>query len=216
MVTGVVPREHGLTWNDWHPEKGVLKTPTIFKLAKAHDKKLVNGIFAGKEKFAHLMERGALDSFAIPDGRALVVAETAAAFFLRRRPNLTLVHFADPDSAGHSKGWGSPEQRRAFEECDQALGILLRGIDKAGMSSRTTVIVSADHGGHDKTHGSAWSEDMNIPWWTSGAGVRRGTALRGPVRTIDTAATALWLLGIPIPRTMEGQPVREAFVSQAG
>jgi predicted AlkP superfamily pyrophosphatase or phosphodiesterase len=211
MVTGVVPREHGLLWNDWHPEKGYLKSPTIFKLAKAHDKKMVGGIFAGKEKFAHLMEKGSLDAFAATGGGATVVAEYASQFLVRARPNLTLVHFADPDSAGHSKGWGTPEQRQAFENCDRALGILGDALRRAGMWEKTVVIVTADHGGHAKTHGSAWEEDMNIPWWTSGASVRKGTLLKGPVRTIDTAATALWLLGVPVPRTMEGQPVREAY-----
>ncbi|MFY7952204.1 MAG: alkaline phosphatase family protein [Armatimonadaceae bacterium] len=211
MVTGVVPREHGLLWNDWHPEKGYLKAPTIFKTAKAADKKLTSGIFAGKEKFAHLMEKGVLDAMTVTGGGAVVVADSAARFITRVKPNLTLVHFADPDSAGHSKGWGSPEQKAAFEHCDRALGILLDALKKAGIADRSVVITSADHGGHAKTHGSAWEDDMNIPWWTAGATVRRGSVLKGPVRTIDTAATALWLLGVPVPKSMEGQPVREAF-----
>jgi len=211
MVTGVVPRQHGLVWNDWYPEKGYLKSPTIFKLAKASDKKLTCGIFAGKEKFAHLMEKGALDAMTVTGGGAVVVAESAATFIKRVKPSLTLVHFADPDSAGHSKGWGSREQKAAFEHCDRALGILMDALRSSGMADNSVVITSADHGGHDKTHGSAWEDDMNIPWWTWGPAVRRGTALKGPVRTIDTAATALWLLGVPVPKTMEGQPVREAY-----
>jgi len=33
----------------------------------------------------------------------------------------------------------------------------------------------------------------------------------GQPSTCDTAATALWLLGIPIPADFDGRPVVEAF-----
>jgi arylsulfatase A-like enzyme len=32
-----------------------------------------------------------------------------------------------------------------------------------------------------------------------------------PVTTYDTAATALWLLDVPIPKSFDGKPVTEAF-----
>jgi arylsulfatase A-like enzyme len=31
------------------------------------------------------------------------------------------------------------------------------------------------------------------------------------VNTTDTTATALWLLGVPIPAQLDGRPVYEAF-----
>ncbi len=33
----------------------------------------------------------------------------------------------------------------------------------------------------------------------------------GPVMTCDTAATALWLLGLPVPEAFDGKPVTCAF-----
>jgi hypothetical protein len=57
---------------------------------------------------------------------------------------------------------------------------------------------------------------MVIPWITWGESVRRGVALEG-VRTMDTAATALWLLGVTLPVPLEGVPVHEAYgAAQAG
>ena len=44
-----------------------------------------------------------------------------------------------------------------------------------------------------------------------GQGREKGTVLRGPVSTCDTAATALWLLGQPIPAEFDGKPVVAAF-----
>jgi len=211
MLTGVAPAKHGISWNEYQPEKGLLKVPTIFELVKKADKRKVTGIFAGKEKFATLLKTGTLDAFSCPDFHADIVSKAAADFIRRRKPNLTMVHFADTDGAGHDKGWGSDPQRRAFEDCDRALGTVMDAVHRAGIADRTVVIVSADHGGHAKTHGSLLADDMAIPWWTWGATVRKGTLLKGPVATFDTAATALWLLGVPLPAHCDGQPVREAY-----
>ena len=76
--------------------------------------------------------------------------------------------------------------------------------------------IGADHGGHDKTHGDPFPYDMNIPWIAWGAGVQPGHLITNPVTTYDTAATALWLLGIPVPASFDGKPVKEAFVTVKG
>jgi arylsulfatase A-like enzyme len=71
--------------------------------------------------------------------------------------------------------------------------------------------LTADHGGHDRTHGSKSPEDMTIPWIVSGKGVKAGFVITAPVTTYDTSATALWLLDVPIPGDWDGKPVTTAF-----
>jgi arylsulfatase A-like enzyme len=71
--------------------------------------------------------------------------------------------------------------------------------------------MSADHGGHAKTHGSNSPEDMIIPWVAWGAGVKKNFLITAPVTTYDSAATALYALGIPIPAEFDGKPVLSAF-----
>lgn len=210
MLTGVLPAKHKITWNDWIPEKGLVSVPTVFAIAKKAKKS--TALFAGKEKFAHLYQPKTLNAFAIPEYSAKVVAETAAGYIRSNKPELCFIHFADSDGAGHSKGWGSPEQIQAFGDEDKALGLVLEAIKKAGIARRSTVILTADHGGHDKTHGTGSDEDMLIPWIAFGAGIRKGATLTSPVSTCDTAATALALLGIEIPKEWDGKPVMEAFV----
>jgi arylsulfatase A-like enzyme len=72
------------------------------------------------------------------------------------------------------------------------------------------VIVTADHGGHKKTHGSGDRLDTTIPWIVWGAGVQRGDTLSG-VRTMDTAATVLWMLKLDVPENWSGRPLARAF-----
>lgn len=117
----------------------------------------------------------------------------------------------DPDNAGHRYGWGTPEQIEAFARTDAALAVVKAAIEKAGIADSSVVIISADHGGHDKTHGSNSSEDMNIPWIVWGKGVKPQFSFIVLVSTCDTAATAIWLLDCPIPSSFEGRPVTSAF-----
>jgi predicted AlkP superfamily pyrophosphatase or phosphodiesterase len=208
MLTGVGPETHKIDWNDYKPEKGVVGIPTVFTQAKARG--LTTGLFAGKEKFAHLNVPGSLDGFSAQAEPAASLVPRAAEFVVRRRPNLVFVHFPDPDSTGHDVGWGSREQRAALAACDDALGVLLAAYRQAGLERALTVILSADHGGHAKTHGSNRPDDVLIPWIAWGRGIRR-RKITDPVYTCDTAATALHLLGIPIPESFEGSPVFSAL-----
>ncbi|MCC6730131.1 MAG: alkaline phosphatase family protein [Chthonomonadales bacterium] len=209
MLTGVEPDKHLIDWNSWQPEKGVVQVPTVFALAKARG--LTTALFAGKEKFKHLNVPGTLDAFDVPAYEAAQVAAAAAAFIVDHKPNLCFVHFADGDGSGHKNGWGSPEQMQAFADEDAALKVVMDAIARAGILKDSVVIVSADHGGHDKTHGSTSLEDMHIPWIVWGRGVRKGYTITRRVSTCDTTATALWLLGVRVPEEMDGKPVRSAF-----
>jgi len=200
----------------------------VFALGRRFDPQLGTALFAGKMKFRHLWQKGTLDVFdlggvlseepaagseqvekaTVPAQR---VATAAAEYIKRAKPNLCGIHFADPDSAGHWFGWGSPEQKKAFHEADTALGVVVDALKKAGIAETSVVLISADHGGHGRSHGDNIPEDMTIPWVAWGKGVKRQVQLTMNVTTFDTAATALWLLGVPLPAELDGKPVREAF-----
>jgi len=212
MLTGVLPARHKVDWNEWIPAKGLIAVPTVFALAKQAG--LTTAMFAGKEKFKHFNLPGTLDKFEILSSGAKAVARAAAGYIVASRPNLCFIHFADSDGAGHTYGWGSPEQMQAFADEDLALRMVRDAIAQAGIAATSVLILSADHGGHDKTHGSGSPEDMTIPWITWGARVKRGTAISARVNTYDTAATALWLLNLPLPQDWDGKPVTSAYLDK--
>lgn len=211
MLTGVQPLKHRILWNDWIPSRGLVTVPTVFGLA--HKAGYKTALFAGKEKFRHLNLPGTLDEFQIPDYSANVVAKTAAKYIEAKKPNLCFVHFADSDGAGHKYGWGTPQQVQSFADEDAALKTLRDAVKRAGIEKDSVFILSADHGGHDRTHGSNSPEDMTIPWIVWGAGVKPKSEIKTPVSTCDTAATALWLLDVPVPASFDGKAVKSAFVA---
>ena len=227
MTTGVGPDKHQVLWNDWLPLRGVVKVPTMFSLTKEKDPAAITALFTGKAKFRHLWVKGSLDVLnlgvdldpahptPVTEEKKVVPAQTvaknASAWILQHKPRLCMIHFPDADSAGHKSGWGSPEQKEAFRVCDQALGQIVTALTQAGIADDSVIIVTADHGGHEKNHSENIPDDMNIPWIAWGKGVRKAHAITSAVTTYDSAATALWLLDVPVPASFDGKPVTEAF-----
>lgn len=230
MLTGVPMEQHGVTWNDWMPTNGLVQVPTIFAAAKPAG--FSTAIFAGKEKFRHLLQPGTVDEFYYDKSNAVIVlksdngdqvvkkegciaarmvATNAANHIRAHKPNLMFIHFPDPDTVGHQFGWDTPEQLKSFAEVDVALGDIIAAIQLAGIASNSVVIITADHGGHGKGHGKNIPEDMNIPWIVWGAGVKKDFTITNAVNTCDTAATALWLLDVKPLKPITGKPVSEAF-----
>lgn len=209
MLTGVPPSVHKITWNDWVPSKGSVKVPTIFGLAK--EQGYSTAIFAAKEKFKHLEVKNTLDMFSIEGEKSGDIADRATKYLESNLPSLLFIHFPDADVSGHAEGWDSPGQLQALANVDLALGAVMKTVSKSLSGKRFVLIVTGDHGGTGRNHGSPSPMDSTIPWIAWGSGVRTGTVLSLPVSTMDTAATALWLLGVPVPAGFSGTPITQIF-----
>ena len=67
-----------------------------------------------------------------------------------------------------------------------------------------TFIITADHGGHDRTHGTEMPEDMVIPVIIRGKDFERGKELEN-VNIMDLAPTVAKLLGTQPDPEWEGK-----------
>ncbi len=207
MLVGVCPAKHGVNWNDYIPDLGYAIGTDLFDIA--HAAGLRTYMYAGKEKLRQVTEPSSLDQFVFVNDRDLVLMERLIAEFPQDF-GILFIHLALTDGMGHVYGWLSPEQLSVIRRADEALGLLLTALDARNLRSETLLIITADHGGHSTTHGSSLPEDMTIPWIASGAGIQP-KALTSPVHTMDTAATAAFALGLPIPAEWDGVPIYEAF-----
>lgn len=215
MLTGATPEMHGVLWNDEQvDELGIIETPTIFAVARQAGYE--TAAFFSKPKFQHLMAPGTLDYGQAPEGSgrwfAGYTARSVELYLDQRSPNLLFVHFGEPDYAGHTIGWGSSVYRMAVRRADGAVARVLRKAEETFGTGNYSVIVTADHGGHDRTHGTDAHEDVTIPWIAWGKGIQETTELPAGIRTFDTAATALALLGLDLPASHAGRPVTTALL----
>jgi arylsulfatase A-like enzyme len=214
MLSGEPPDEHGVLWNNvTSAEKDVVEFPTIFSLARAHGYR--TAAFFSKAKFTPLQRPGTLDYSQAPGGwwgrwSSRRTVSDILEHIDTVKPNVLFVHLTDPDRAGHSSGWMSEAYGRAVRESDEALQVLMTAADRTYGAGNYSVIVTADHGGHEYGHGTDDVRDVTIPWIAWGRGVNGGE-LATPVETTDTAATVLWLLGVDTPEGWDGSPITDAF-----
>lgn len=219
MIMGAGPEQHGVTSNDWKPDTfdiaptvkgpgGIF--PTIFSVLREQRPAVVTGVFHDWGDFGRLFERDRVNRIEDSEGPTNAVRH-ALAWFREARPDFLFIHLDHVDHAGHAHGHGTPEYYASVEVADRLIGEVLSTLEDLRLLSRTTVLVTSDHGGINKDHGGATQAEIEIPWILRGPGVRRGHEITTPVNTYDTAATVAHRLGVKPPSAWLGRPVREAF-----
>jgi predicted AlkP superfamily pyrophosphatase or phosphodiesterase len=207
MLSGTDPADHKITvdWDGYEPDKGFITVHTVFSVARAAGLRTV--MVVGKRKLQHLAAPGTVDTFVVAErgdaevaNEAIVQAGTGFA--------VLFVHFPDVDLVGHADGWMSEAYLRALSRLDEAVGRLL-----AALPPETTVILTADHGGKGHTHGLDIDENRTVPWIVAGPRVTHRGEMTARVKQTDTAATALWTLGLSLPSGCAGAVVREPFAA---
>jgi predicted AlkP superfamily pyrophosphatase or phosphodiesterase len=213
MVSGTDPAKHGLNFNAFKPDRGAIQRPTVFSVA--HGAGMPTAMFVGKHKLKHLLANTSDAQFTMVGMRCNRLIDGAVAYLREAKQGLVFLHFSDPDSAGHRYGWMTEPYLEAAKAADHCLDRVIETIERSGRKERTLLLVTADHGGHNRNHGTRMEVDQRIPWFAWGAGVRRGRISR-EVHTTDTAATVLAALGLKLPQDMQGTPVSEAFTAGLG
>ncbi len=217
MLTGVVPKTHGIQFNnDGGPDDPIAPSvPTLFQLA--HRAGYSTALVAGKSKF-HILAKDTTYSQYPPRKHEFTDDETAtraAELILAHAPDVMFVHFGDVDAAGHSVGWGSAEQMAAIARADAAVGMVLTALKIKKLYQSTVIIISADHGGTGRWHGPNDPRARTIPWIALGPGIKANNDLSAirdlSINTEDTFATVCALLGITVPGAIDGKPVWQSL-----
>ena len=73
----------------------------------------------------------------------------ASYIFMKYKPSLLAVHFAEVDGAEHGFGRDGDSVRLAVASADRAIGDILEAIERSGAKYSTTVIIVGDHGFSD-------------------------------------------------------------------
>jgi predicted AlkP superfamily pyrophosphatase or phosphodiesterase len=202
----VPPTRHGITDNNWRPMARPVKG--LIEVAKEADKRCA--FFTNWEELRDLSRPGGLafsyfinESYNLEHGDRLV-ADMAAQHIAHY--DFSFVYLGTVDSAGHFFTWMSPEYIAQIERVDAELAKVV-----AALPEDHIIIVHADHGGHDRDHGTDAPEDMTIPWMIAGTGIKPGYTIQRPVSLLDTAPTVARILNLRPPTDWEGTSVDEAF-----
>lgn len=219
MIMGASPEEHGVTSNDWRPDKFEIAPtvvgpggifPTVFGVLREQQPRAVSGVFYDWSGFGRLFERELVTRTEDSDGPTNAVRH-AMNWFREAHPQLLFIHLDHVDHAGHDAGHGTPDYYASVEVADRLIGEVVAALEESGDLDRTILLVTSDHGGINKGHGGATMAEIEIPWIIRGPGVRRGHEIQTPLNTSDTAATLARVLKLKPPAAWSARPVTEAF-----
>ena len=206
MLSGLCMADHGVIYNKYFQYMGYSKGVDLFDLAHAAGMRTV--MIVNKDKLRQLAEPETTDVFEVAYGEPAV--GKAAVAQIEQGFGLMFVHFAGGDTRGHKFGWMSGEYMKVLRQGDDALGTMLTALKDNGLLETTLIMVSSDHGGHEKNHIGLVIEDYRIPWIVSGPGVVH-VEITQAMYTMDTAVTAAYALGFPLQPEWAGIPIYEAF-----
>jgi hypothetical protein len=209
MLTGMTPEKHGLQSGLPYIGWPGLDGPSLCSVA--HEAGFTTAMVFGKEKLNYLVLPNSVDELFGTNTHDPEIKEQAVEMIEAGMPNVLFIHFPDVDRVGHAYGWISENQLFAINFVDGLIDEIVAALESGGYLQNTLLIITADHGGHGFRHGDDCPEDRTIPWLAVGPGVPSGVTLSSPINTFDTAATALYALGLPIPENWDGRPVLEIF-----
>ena len=213
MFYSVTAERHGITTNTFTPLARPL--PSIVDQVTTRNKKAA--FFTSWDGFSALFKAGNLDfqfslNYVDETGTPrLHVDDELTAAAIQYVPKLgsdfTFIYYGTTDSAGHKFGWMKEGYLQQVERVDRLFGQLL-----AHLPSNAIVLVQADHGGHEKRHGTNIPEDVLIPWMIAGPGIKEGYEIEGEVSLLNTTPTLAHLLNVPLHGNWEGAPLTEILV----
>jgi predicted AlkP superfamily pyrophosphatase or phosphodiesterase len=226
MIMGAGPEQHGVTSNDWQPDRfdiapvekgsgGIF--PTIYGVLRQQQPGAVIGVFHDWTGYARLLERDVVNVIENPKGArntsegAVKTMAAATAYLRAAKPTLLFIQLDHVDHAGHQMEWFSEPYEDAVRLADKLIGNMIAAIDEAGLTRYTVVLVTADHGGKGKKHGGATMDEILIPWVIAGPVIKEGFEITDSVNTYDTAATLAMLFDVKPPACWIARPVVSAF-----
>lgn len=203
IMHSVAPQRHGILTNIYVPQVRPVKG--IFE--KVHDFGYKSAIFYNWEQMRDVALPGVINfaeyiNCEEEECTDNILAEKCEKIIEKYHPEFVFLYMVETDiKGGHRFGWMSQEYK---DRIYNAINNVKKMIEKFGTEYH--VIITADHGGHEKFHGTTLKEDMTIPMFFYGNSFVPGK-LNKDISLLDIAPTIAKILSIPIESDWEGESV---------
>jgi hypothetical protein len=143
-------------------------------------------------------------------GRDSNVRDQAVEHLAHHDPDILFLHFDQVDGAGHKDGFSTtvPSYLEAITRLDGLIGDVLAAIERrpSYLQEDWLVIVTSDHGGKGRAHGSQDPEVRTVPMIVAGKNVAQGRIETSSPGLHVVAATAFAFLGVPVDPAWNLEP----------
>ena len=221
MFKGVGPEAHGyIAWNTQSPafkptdqnEKGDF--PSIFSILKdKHPDSEIGYLYQwnGMKYLVNPKDITFQKAFAVSDKGSKELISAAKDLILNSKPTLAVFIWDFPDHIGHAQGWESDAYINYLSFLDSCIETIFSSCEKAGIINETLFIITSDHGGHGKTHGTVEMSDLETPLFIFGPNINKGPIL-SPVMQYDVAAIIADYLFLKHPSSWRGKTPESLFL----
>ena len=201
LFLSVAPQRHGILTNTYVPQVRPIRG--MCEVFSAAGKRCA--MFYNWEQLKDLSNPGTLrfSTFVSSKDGGYETANAkltanAVPYVAKEKPDFTFLYLGWTDEAGHAEGWLGDEYTRSVKGSFDCIQEIVTALD-----DDYTVIVTADHGGHDRCHGTEMPEDMTIPLLI----YRRNGEKKelGDANIIDIAPTIAAILGVAPDADWEGK-----------
>ena len=201
MFHSVPPERHGITTNVYMPP--VRPINGLFEQIKVSGG--ISAMYYGWEPLRDISRPSSL-KFAeflnayIEENTDGSLTDAAIARIKKSAPDFVFLYMVETDEkGGHDCGWMSEGYLKCIHN---AIDQVKKVYEACG--DDYTIIVTADHGGHDRSHGTQMPEDMTIPQFFIGKDFVPGKELED-VNLLDLAPTIAYIMGVPAAEEWEGK-----------
>lgn len=202
LIHSVDPQRHGIVTNTFTPQVRPIKG--LFDQLRLFGKK--SGFFYNWGELRDLHQPDSIAEACFISGHYFPwydaceqCTDRAIDFVRREQPDFVFLYLGEVDEAGHKHGWMTEDYMKAV---DHAFELTQRFAE--AVSPDYCVMLIADHGGHDRTHGTDMPEDMTIPFMTINGPWEAGSTFEA-VSIKDVAPTVAKLLEVPANEDWEGK-----------
>ena len=193
LFHSVEPQRHGILTNTYVPQ--VRPVVGLFEQLHKNGKKC-----ASFYNWEELRDLSRPDTLAYSCCMALhqhentdaILTQEAMRYIGTYSPDFVFLYLGETDEKGHNFGWGSEQYGQAVNGAWDCIEKLFRATNE-----EYHIIITADHGGHDQTHGTEDSKDMQIPIIITGVCENTAAEKLSTANICDLAPTVTGMLDVP-------------------
>ncbi|MBE6808133.1 MAG: hypothetical protein E7524_01550 [Ruminococcaceae bacterium] len=203
LFHSVPPERHGITTNVYIP----FARPINGLFEQIKNSGGVSAMYYGWEPLrdvsrpASLKYAGYINAYT-EDATDGLLTDMAIDRIEKSKPDFVFLYMVETDEkGGHDNGWMSDGY---LNYINAAIENVKRVYETYG--NEYTIIVTADHGGHGRSHGSNLPEDMTIPMFFIGDSFKAGEKLEN-ITILDIAPTVADIMSVPKAPEWEGRSI---------
>ena len=203
LFHSTTPQRHGITTNLYLPMARPING--LCEQLKAAKKDCA--MYYGWEPMRDVARPGSLKYAGfvharMADSSDTVLTDMALERIRESKPDFVFLYMVETDEkGGHDNGWMT---QAYLDRLSTAVDNIRRVMEACG--EEYTVVITADHGGHDRNHGTDLPEDTTIPMFYVGPQFEAGTRFSGG-SILDIAPTIAKLMGAEPADEWEGKSV---------